>query len=102
MLIMVCLSVLCIVKPYKKYHINIMEGLVILSLFATTLSIYDRDDLYVGRTVALVSIAVPFLYGGLFILYRAVKMIFRKFWYSVNFDPCMHDTECLLTGLWLM
>ena len=85
MLIMLCLTVLCIVKPYKKYHINVMEGLIILSLFSTTLSIYDRDnDLYVGEKVGAVAIAFPFLYGGFFILYRIGKIIVRKFWYSCS------------------
>ena len=81
MLIMLCLTVLCIVKPYKKYHINVTEGLIILSLFSTTLSIYDRDnDLYVGEMVGRVFTAFPFVYGGLFIVYRILKVIWRKLW----------------------
>ena len=82
MLIMLCLTVLCIVKPYKKYHINVMEGLVILALFSTTLSIYDRDnDFHVGPTVAAVGLAFPFLYGGIFIIYKIGTIVFRKLWY---------------------
>lgn len=81
MLIMLCLSVLCFVKPYKKYHINVMEGLIILFLFGATLAIYDMEnDLYVGMTVASYAILFPFIYGALFILYRILKIIFRKMW----------------------
>ena len=81
MLIMLCLTVLCIVKPYKKYHINVMEGLVILALFSTTLSIYDRDnDFHVGRMVGAVSLAFPFLYGGLFIIFKIAVVLCRKLW----------------------
>lgn len=81
MLVLLCLVVLCVVKPYKKYHINVTEGLIILALLFTTLSVYDRDnDLYVREGVASVCISLPFLYGGGFIIYRILKIICRKFW----------------------
>lgn len=82
LLILLCLSVLCIVKPYRKYHINVMEGLIIFSLFSATLSIYDRDnDLYVGSKTSAVFIAFPFLYGGGYIIYRILKITYGKMWY---------------------
>lgn len=82
MLIILCLTVLCVVQPYKKYHINVTEGFIILILFSTTLAIYDRDnDLYVGSKVATVSIFLPFIYGVFFVLYRLLRILFRKFWY---------------------
>jgi hypothetical protein len=81
MLIFLCLAVLCMVKPYRKYHINVMEGLIILSLFSTTLSIYDRDnDLYVGQLTGAVSIVFPYIYGGGFIVYKLLMKAYRMVW----------------------
>ena len=117
MLVLLCLTVLCVVKPYKKYHINVMEGLIILSLFSTTLAIYDRDnDLYVGSTVATVSIFFPFAYGVVFILYRITRILHRKFWsvlkyyiaFSLKFLPLstvlgIAESDAMLIALrWLM
>lgn len=80
LLILFCLWVLCFVRPYKKYHINVTEGLMIMALFATTLSIYDRDDLHVGKKVGIVAVSFPFAYGGGFIIYRCTKKLLSKLW----------------------
>lgn len=86
LLILLCLSVLCVVKPYRKYHINVTEGLIILSLFFVTLAIYDRDnDLYVGKKTGAVFIAFPFLYGLGYIMYRFLRITYGKMWYATTY-----------------
>ena len=73
MIILVCLCVLCIVQPYKKFHINFMEGMVILWLLGAALAILDREDIYVGPTVSAWFISLPFVYALLFIAYRGIR-----------------------------
>lgn len=80
LLILVCLCVLCYVKPYKKYHINVTEMLVLLSLFGATVCILDENDLHIGPIVSTVFIAFPFLYGLVFIAYRATRKIVIACW----------------------
>lgn len=75
LLIVLCLCVLCYVKPYKKYHINVAEMLVLLSLFGATVSILDENDLHIGPIVSTSCIAFPFIYGILFITFRAARKI---------------------------
>ncbi len=71
--IMVCLFVICLVQPYKKYHINFMESVIILCLFGATLAILDNEDIYVGPITSACFIALPYLYAIVFILYRGIK-----------------------------
>ena len=80
LLILLSLGVLCVVKPYKKYHINVMEMLVLLCLFGATVSILDEDDIYIGQKVSAAFISFPFLYGIIFILYRALWNIAVACW----------------------
>jgi hypothetical protein len=67
--------VLCFVKPYRKYHINVMEMLILFSLFGATVCILDENDLYIGPTISISFIAFPFIYGILFVAFRALRKI---------------------------
>ena len=70
------LTVHCTVKPYKKSYINVTEALVLFCLFGATIAILDENDIYIGRTVSIVFILIPFIYGVLYLLYKLVKKIF--------------------------
>ena len=59
----------CVVKPYKKAHVNVTEALMILALFGATLAILDENDIHVKASASYYFIAFPFLYGLLFICY---------------------------------
>ena len=69
-LILLCLTVICAIKPYKKAHVNVMEALMIMALFGATLAILDEQDIYVGPVTSICFIAFPFVFGILFILYK--------------------------------
>ncbi len=77
---MVCLIVICLVQPYKKYHINFMESFIILCLFGATLAILDSEDIYVGPFTSVVFISIPFLYAIVFIGYRGIKKFGSMGW----------------------
>ena len=80
LLILCCLCVLCFVKPYKKYHINVMEMLVLLSLFGATVCILDNNDLYIGPIISAGFIAFPFVYGVVFIAFRLTRKMAIAGW----------------------
>ncbi len=78
--IMVCLIVICLVQPYKKYHINFMESLIILCLFGATLAILDSEDIYVGPITSASFISFPYLYAVVFIGYRGINKFGSMGW----------------------
>ena len=78
---MLCLVIICFVKPYKKLHNNISEALIILCLFGATLAILDDDDVHVGTTAGIVLSVLPFLYGLLFIGYVVVRKLWQHMWW---------------------
>ena len=80
LLILLCLAVLCIVKPYKKFHINVVEALVIISLLGATVSVLDEQDVYVGQITSSCFIVFPFLYGAVFIIYRISRELSVYIW----------------------
>lgn len=80
LLILLCLAVLCIVKPYKKFHINVVEALVIIALLGATVSVLDEQDVYVGQITSSCFIAFPFLYGAVFIIYRISRELSVYIW----------------------
>ena len=80
MFILLCLGVICTVKPYKKYHINVMEVLVTLCLFGATLALLDENDIYVGPNSSVAFIAFPFMYAVVFITYRGVRRFGEMCW----------------------
>ena len=67
-------------KPYKKYHINVTEMLVLLSLFGATVCLLDENDIYIGPVVSIFFVGFPFLYGVLFIAFRASRKIVTACW----------------------
>ncbi len=80
-LILFCLWVVCFVRPYKKYHINAIEIVMVLSLFYTTLSVYGGDnDLHIGLRAGFVTFAIPYVLGVGFILFLIGKLLWMRFW----------------------
>lgn len=83
MLIILCLFVLCIFKPYQKYYINVVEGLLILCLLGTTLSIYDDDDVYYGRKSTIISLSIAMAFAFFFVTYYILRAILKYSWYVI-------------------
>lgn len=73
LLIIISLSIVCFVKPYKKAHNNILEALILLCLLGATLAILDDDDVNVGNITSIVFAILPFLYIIIYTLYRVGK-----------------------------
>lgn len=78
--VLLCLGVICVVKPYKKYHINFMEVLVTLCLFGATLALLDENDIYAGSKTSAAFISFPFMYAFAFIAYRGVRKLGDMCW----------------------
>ena len=73
--------VICVVKPYKKYHINVVEVLIILSLLGATVALLDDQDIYLGQITSACFVSFPFVYGGAFIVYRVSRRLAMYIWW---------------------
>ena len=84
LLILMCLSIICFVKPYKKAYINISEAAILFCLLGATLAILDDEDVNVGVNTSIVFAILPYIYALVYILYIVGKTSGKYAWYVTN------------------
>jgi predicted outer membrane repeat protein len=86
----------CLLLPYEKKWINMVEGLILVDLFVATVAILQPEDKYFPTGLIVVAIILPFLYA----LSASVYLISKYFWkrlstkwrerITVQFGPLQH------------
>ena len=67
---LLCLLIVCIVQPYKKSYINVIEAFTLLCLFCSTIALLDDEDIYVNgiSILGVIFTCLPFCFASLYII----------------------------------
>lgn len=89
LLILMCLLIVCFIKPYKKAYINISEAIILFCLFGATLAILDDEDVNIGVNTSIVFAVLPYIYALIYIVYRVGRTLGKYAWYFTH--DTIHD-----------